>query len=126
MALSRQPRQPANQDRFAGTFARLARRYIIAAAGKKRGGMRLAFDLESDGLLDKATKIHCLVIGNVDDGNIDAYGPEQIPEALEHLARADCLIGHKSPALIFRFCNACTAGCRRRRAASSTPLSLAG
>ena len=34
------------------------------------------------------------VLSNLDGDRVDEYGPKQIPAALEHLARADYLIGH--------------------------------
>src|SRR5262249_23380179 len=46
-------------------FLQLARRYIIPATNKT-GGLRLCFDGEADGLLDVATKIHCIVVVDVD------------------------------------------------------------
>src|SRR5262249_9164796 len=49
---------------------------------------------ESNGLLDVVTRVHCIVIGEPDNNHVHEYGPEQIAEALAHLARADTLIGH--------------------------------
>jgi DNA polymerase-1 len=74
-------------------FVYLAAPYIIRA-DTKIGTMRMAFDIETDGLLDQATKIHCIVIAALDSDQIDTYGPDQIHAALEHLARADYLVGH--------------------------------
>jgi DNA polymerase I-like protein with 3'-5' exonuclease and polymerase domains len=73
-------------------FSRIAWRYIIPAA-TKGGGLRVVFDLEANGL-DDATKVHCVVIGNLDSEEITEYGPKQIPEACAHLARANYLTGH--------------------------------
>ena len=56
--------------------------------------MSLLFDLETDGLLKELTKIHCCVIIDTDTNKTTAYGPEQIPAALERLAAADELVGH--------------------------------
>ena len=50
--------------------------------------------LKADGLLESVTKIHCIVISAVDSDRVYEYGPGQIDEALEHLSRADMLIGH--------------------------------
>jgi DNA polymerase I-like protein with 3'-5' exonuclease and polymerase domains len=55
--------------------------------------LRAAFDIEANGLHD-ATKIHCIVIADLDSDRIDQYGPDQIPAALEHLSRAAYLTGH--------------------------------
>jgi DNA polymerase I-like protein with 3'-5' exonuclease and polymerase domains len=71
-------------------FTSLAARYIIRADAKLDGN---TFDLEADGLHD-ATKVHCVVVVSLDGNQIDQYGPDQIPAALEHLSRARILIGH--------------------------------
>jgi DNA polymerase I-like protein with 3'-5' exonuclease and polymerase domains len=75
-------------------FTYLAARYIVVGADAKIDGLRLVFDAEADGLLDDATKLHCVVIVDLDSNQIDEYGPNQITAALEHLARADYLAGH--------------------------------
>ena len=54
----------------------------------------LIFDLESDGLYDDVTKIHCLVIYDIQSGNTFSYGPDAIDNAINHLDSADVLIGH--------------------------------
>jgi RecA-family ATPase/DNA polymerase I-like protein with 3'-5' exonuclease and polymerase domains len=55
---------------------------------------RFAFDLEADGLLADATRIHCLCIGDLDSDRIDAFGPDRIDEALAVLSGAAVIIGH--------------------------------
>ena len=75
-------------------FARLAAPFIIRGADTKIGTLRLAFDAEADGLLDTASKLHCIIIINLDSNQVDEYGRGQISAALAHLARADVLIGH--------------------------------
>jgi len=52
------------------------------------------FDLETDNLYDKVTKIHCLVLYDVQRKQTFTYGPDDIASGLEHLARAHVLIGH--------------------------------
>jgi DNA polymerase I-like protein with 3'-5' exonuclease and polymerase domains len=52
------------------------------------------FDLESDGLYDKVTKIHCIVIYDITGQQTFTYGPDRIADAIAHLATADVLIGH--------------------------------
>jgi hypothetical protein len=52
------------------------------------------FDLESDGLYDKVTKIHCIVIYDITSQQTFTYGPDRIADAIAHLATADVLIGH--------------------------------
>jgi hypothetical protein len=74
-------------------FTYLAQRYI-ATAVTESSGLRMGFDIEADGLLDTATKVHCVVVANLDSDQIDQYGSEQIPTALEHLSRAAYLAGH--------------------------------
>jgi DNA polymerase I-like protein with 3'-5' exonuclease and polymerase domains len=85
--------EPPRTDQFERMFAYLARRYIVPAADKSDGKLRLVFDTETDGL-DDATKVHCIVTADLDSDQIDEYGPDQISAALAHLARADYLVGH--------------------------------
>ena len=54
----------------------------------------LVFDLESDGLYDKVTKVHCIVIHDIGSNQTFSYGPDCIADAIAHLATADVLIGH--------------------------------
>jgi hypothetical protein len=54
----------------------------------------LIFDLESDGLYDDVTKVYCLVIYDIHSRRTFSYGPDSIDDALSHLAKAACLIGH--------------------------------
>jgi len=54
----------------------------------------LTFDIETDGLYDQATKIHCIVIYDVNRQLTSSYGPDRIGDAIEHLRSADVLIGH--------------------------------
>lgn len=55
---------------------------------------RLVFDLEADGLLKEATKVHCIAIANADTGDIWSYGPDEIEKGLQELYDADVLIAH--------------------------------
>jgi DNA polymerase I-like protein with 3'-5' exonuclease and polymerase domains len=54
----------------------------------------LVWDLESDGLYDQVTKIHCIVIYDINLKQTFSYGPDLIGDAIEHLRTADVLIGH--------------------------------
>jgi DNA polymerase I-like protein with 3'-5' exonuclease and polymerase domains len=54
----------------------------------------LVFDCETDGLYDQATKVHCIVIYDINLEQTFSYGPDSIAAALAHLATADVLIGH--------------------------------
>jgi DNA polymerase-1 len=56
---------------------------------------RLLFDLEGNGLLPELTKLHCIAATDVDTGHaVGAWGPNEIPQALEVMATADKLIAH--------------------------------
>ena len=52
------------------------------------------FDLETNGLYDEVTTIHCLVLHDLNRDQTFTYGPNSIAAGLEHLATADVLIGH--------------------------------
>ena len=54
----------------------------------------LVFDIETDGLYDKVTKVFCIVIYDINREETFAYGPDCIDDALAHLATGDVLIGH--------------------------------
>lgn len=60
--------------------------------------MRLAFDLETDGLLDTVSKIHCLVCKDIDTGKAYRFRcnekEDNISEGLLFLKEASTLIGH--------------------------------
>lgn len=56
--------------------------------------MRLVFDLESDGLLNQATRIHCIVAKDLDTGTLHKFEPSQVEQGLRLLMQADMLIGH--------------------------------
>ena len=52
------------------------------------------FDLESDGFLEECTKIHCLVLKDIDNGKVYSYGPTEIAEGLDRLHEAELIVGH--------------------------------
>ena len=56
--------------------------------------MRLLFDIESDELLDKATKIHCIVALDLDSGTLHSFTPDRIKDGVELLRKATLLVGH--------------------------------
>lgn len=60
--------------------------------------MRLIFDLESDGLLHELTKIHCIVLKDIDSGEIiscaNQEGYRSIVDALDLIGEASFLCGH--------------------------------
>ena len=55
---------------------------------------RYLFDIETDGLLEDLTKVHCIVLCDLDTGERGSYPPDAITEALYHLERATELWGH--------------------------------
>jgi hypothetical protein len=74
-------------------FFRLAWPFIRPAAAKQQGP-RLLFDTESDGLLDTATKLHCIAIVDIDSERVEIFGPDKIAEGLARLSEARYLAGH--------------------------------
>lgn len=53
------------------------------------------FDLETDGLLDDVTKIHCMVIKDIDTGQSLGYTGRGIwTEGIPKLEKADMIVGH--------------------------------
>ena len=60
--------------------------------------MNLVFDLETDGLLEDFTKIHCLCIHDLDEKSTYTFNDEgkgePIVRGIEMLADASCIIGH--------------------------------
>lgn len=59
---------------------------------------KYVLDIESDGLLPELTKIHCIVLKNVEDGSLiscaDQPGYHSIESALDYISEADLLVGH--------------------------------
>ena len=56
--------------------------------------MRWVFDLESNGLLDKMDRIHCLVLRNPDTDEVRAFRPNNVEEGVRLLTEAEEIIGH--------------------------------
>lgn len=57
--------------------------------------MRLLFDLEADGLLDTASKVHCIAAIDLDSGARYDARPDEVKHFIEdYLATADELVGH--------------------------------
>ena len=54
----------------------------------------LIFDIETDGLLDEMTTIHCLGIKDVRTGQTKVYKQQTIQEGINHLSRAHQIVGH--------------------------------
>ena len=55
---------------------------------------RWGFDLESDGLLDTISKIHCIVMREMDTDEVKTFGPDDISSALYLLMNAEEIMGH--------------------------------
>jgi DNA polymerase-1 len=55
---------------------------------------RWVFDLESNGLLDTISTIHCIVLRHVETDEVQTYGPDEIFGALFTLMNAEEVIGH--------------------------------
>lgn len=51
-------------------------------------------DIETDGLLDELTKIHCIVLRSVETNSVETYSPNQIEEGLRSAMTKDFLVGH--------------------------------
>lgn len=58
--------------------------------------MAFIFDLETDGLLDEVTKIHCLVIKDTETGEVFPCIEKHnnIETGLKLLMKSDCIVGH--------------------------------
>ena len=62
----------------------------------------LVFDLETNGLLDDATQIHCVAIYDTETDETNVYNDEcpgegmsnPVHRALQHLEDSDCIVGH--------------------------------
>ena len=62
----------------------------------------LVFDLETNGLLDDATQIHCVAIYDTETNETTVYNDEcpgqgmskPVHRALQHLEDSDCIVGH--------------------------------
>lgn len=54
----------------------------------------LIFDLEADGLLKQATKVHCIALCDATTGDVWSYGPQDIERGLEELYAADTIVAH--------------------------------
>ena len=56
--------------------------------------MVLIFDIETDGLLDSLSKVHCIGIKDGQTGDSESYSGARILQALDRLATADVIVGH--------------------------------
>lgn len=56
--------------------------------------MRLVFDIETDGLVDVMTKVHCIVAKDIDTKEVYSFTPDKVKEGVDLLINAKELIGH--------------------------------
>ena len=56
--------------------------------------MRIAFDIETDGLYWDATRIHCIVAQDLDTDRVFKYHGDTIEAGIDLLNHADLLVGH--------------------------------
>ena len=56
--------------------------------------MRLAYDIETNGLLHQLNKIHIIAVKDLDSGDAVTYKYDEIDDALDHLDKADLIVGH--------------------------------
>ena len=56
--------------------------------------MRLVFDIETDGLLDVMTRIHCIVAADIDTGEFHEFPPTAIDAGIAFLQQASELVAH--------------------------------
>lgn len=56
--------------------------------------MRAIFDIETNGFLSVATKIHSIVIKDIDTGKVYSYSKDEIGRGLYILSGANLLVGH--------------------------------
>jgi len=86
-------RETAPAPRRHINFLRLASRYVFPPSTKATG-TRLVFDIETDGLREAATRVHCIVVADLDSNRVDEFGSEQIDAGLARLSEATYLGGH--------------------------------
>lgn len=53
--------------------------------------MRYCFDIESNGLLNETTKIHCIVLKDIDTGEVHT---KPVLDAIDLLEKAELIVGH--------------------------------
>lgn len=56
--------------------------------------MRLIFDIETDGLLDTISKVHCIVAKDIETQKVYSFTPDETEEGVKLLLKAKQLIGH--------------------------------
>ena len=54
----------------------------------------LIFDIETNGLLDTVTKVHCMVVYDTEADKFYEYRPNEIEQGVQQLLQADKICGH--------------------------------
>jgi len=58
--------------------------------------MKCVFDVETDGLLDTLSKIHCIVVQDIETQEVFQFPPDEIEQALKMLETADEIVAHNA------------------------------
>jgi hypothetical protein len=58
------------------------------------GALTYVYDIETDNLRDKCTKVHCMVINEFGTEKFFRYYPDKIEEGINKLSEADYIVGH--------------------------------
>src|SRR3546814_9127773 len=66
----------------------------VPTVSSKYAGRRFVWDLETDGLLNTVTRVHCAVAIDIDTDEILDFKPDEIGEFLKLYQDAALLIGH--------------------------------
>lgn len=56
--------------------------------------MKYVFDIETNGLLDTLTKIHCIVLINIETEELLSFRPTEVDKAIKLLSEAKLICGH--------------------------------
>ena len=57
---------------------------------------RYAIDIETNGLLDELDRVHCMVIVDLDTGEVDSFRQEEVRSGLDMLSRASLIVAHNA------------------------------
>lgn len=56
--------------------------------------MRYVFDAEADNLYDGVTKLHCIVLSDLDTGQMHSFGPSELEQGLSLISGSAMVVGH--------------------------------
>lgn len=57
---------------------------------------RYLLDCETNGLLDQLDRVHCLVLRDIDTGDIHSFKPDEVEKGVRLLADADLMVAHNA------------------------------